>query len=335
MYFHSNMSTISLSNVLSSPLQYNSADTVKAVTAVFDIINVAILNLLLRIDDEDETVAILALVAFVVVTLLYLATSALLMVCQCYNTGKCFNWKEWIKNLLRMLGLTLYIYGNNVGTLTEQYGEDFGTGCGTDCRRNLKLSARAALAIGALITVIFSKGSNKENLADEALTVLPVCAMLGLIVDFDALYTLFAGTECSPTFNASLDIPRLDVLGSVSLNTSYVVIAVYALVYAGVVIRYTGKQLLKSKHKVWIVSLIVLLCIICWCHLLADNMLPLDCALEDEEVRYTTKLALSTVALVLIPIVVAIGVGYRLCHYKEYNELEQIQQGAYKLSENP
>ncbi len=296
-------------------------------TAVFDIINVAIRNLLLHISDEDKTVAVLALLAFVVVTLLYLATSALLMVCQCYNTGKCFNWKEWIKNLLRMLGLTLYIYGNNVGTLSKLYGKDFGTGCGADCQRDLKLSARAALAIGALITVIFSKGSNKESLADEALAVLPVCAMLGLIVDSDALYTLFAGTECSNanTFNTSLHIPpqlhHLEALGSVSLNTSYVVIIIYCLVYAGVVIRYTGKQLLKSKHKVWIVSLIVLLCIICWCHLLADNILPLECAIKDKEALYTTKLALSTVALVLIPIVVAIGVGYKFCHYREYNQL--------------
>ena len=306
-----------------SPPQYNSADTVKAVTAVFDIINAGILNLLVRINDEDETVAILALVGFVAVTLFYLATSALLMLCQCYNAGKCFNWKEWIRTLLRMLGLTLYIYGNNAGTLSEQYAEHFGTGCGRDCARDLKLSARAALAIGALITVLFSNGNkNKDNLTDEAIAVLPVCAMLGLIVDFNALYTLFAGSECSPSFNTAFDIPRVYVLGPVSLNTTYVVLVIYALIYAGVVIRHTGKHLLKSKHKVWIVILIVLLCGICWCHLLADNALPLDCALEDEpEVRYTVKLVLSIVALGLTAAVVAIGVGYKCCHYEEYDEL--------------
>ena len=125
-----------------SPPQYNSADTVKAVTAVFDVINVGILNLLVCINDEDETVAILALAGFVAVTLFYLATSALLMHCHCYNAGKCFNWKEWIRNLLRMLGMTLHIYFNNAGTLSEQYAEHFGTGCGRVCARDLKLRAK-------------------------------------------------------------------------------------------------------------------------------------------------------------------------------------------------
>ncbi len=351
-------------------LKLKSVERAKAVTAVFDIGNAMLLNLLILINDDAKGTAIAAVALFSCVLVAYIVTSLCFMVYEVLGckftlpeSGECslrecckvsLNCRccklpeidqEFVLRFLQLIGLLLYFYGDNGVVLFTVYSKYLG--CDEGCENNLNASAKMALAVGTLFTVPTTlhkfyekaskrkgkkkkegetneqakekKGRNKkeEDTSDSspnhdnegANAIAYICQTLGLIVDVDALYTLLGGDSC---------------LKGIFLHLSYAVLGIYCVIFLATVSAFTKDAYYHWKKlqtsRVWRIAcwFLAALCVLaCWCHLLADNTLPLDCGVKNEPSAHLAKFLLSLVACVCATVLVDVWFAC-YCAQKNY-----------------
>ncbi len=180
-----------------------------------------------------------------------------------------------------MIGLISYFYGDNIMLLIDEYGEDLGTGCGKRCRKNVLFSGKIALAFGALLITVPKAQKTDDESSEPDSVVIYVCQMLAYLVDFDAIYSLLvASEECSRKAYPSV---------------AFIIFCLSLLV---AVSWLTFPKIWNSATdcKTGVVFLYVFVVAACWCHLLADNLQPLDCIGRGSK-QYIIRLVFSIVAL--------------------------------------
>ncbi len=261
-----------------------------------------------------------------------------------YECCKRFSRCDWEFGLhcFQLFGLLLYMFGDNGLELFGDFPRHLGTSCGDDCEATLRAIARFVLALSTLIIVPTSlsklikqakeitkirKGEEKkehnhaheivnegtDEVTDEGTNeganqsdyesvnaLIYICQMLGLIVDYDALYTSVVGGVCPKgTF----------------LHLGYVLLVIFCVAFLVTVSAFTTDAYYRWKKlqtsRVWLVvcCFLAALCVLtCWCHLLANNTMPLDCAVNEEKRAYLPKFLLSLVALICATVLVVIGI---------------------------
>lgn len=172
--------------------------------------------------------------------------------------------------ILQLVGLLLYMYGNNVNFIVERFAEDLR--CNEECVRINNAAGIVCLGIALIILVLPQMCSNNAptEKADQTPHALYdfVLNMIAIFVVLGALYTTITNVilEVCDTFNMIFTSVFLLLC---SLSGLY-----YMARQTAQCIRECNVKICKGLVLMITISLSLLL------YLLADNPLPLNCAFE-------------------------------------------------------
>lgn len=180
---------------------------------------------------------------------------------------------KWFKNLkfddttvLHLVGLFLYMYGNNVSFIVELLADDLR--CDEECDKIVNTSGTFTLGI-ALIMFILPRMQSRNERSDETSCTPYDLALnkIAAIAILDAVYT-------TTTSLTTKECTTLNIAATSVFLTLCCVGGVYHVIKQGIKCRKVTGHYCKAVFSTILASLSLSV------YLLMDNSLPLDCAFE-------------------------------------------------------
>lgn len=231
--------------------------------------------ILLTSSDNQQSAGIAMVVLFVLIVILFFTIlSAHHLVCL-YLKGACTPLKMVLLTM-QTIGAVLYLYGDNISIIFEQYGEVLG--CNENCMDNNKTAAALALAVALMFHHLFPSCLHKIAKHSEIKYASTewyfASEMIGTILKIDALYTVVIDMTDSSGFCSGPDLAISVAFCVICVIITASLMAVYCTI--------SSLELRKDSSTqgwCWIPSVAFVTLLICFpLHILADNTQPLDCA---------------------------------------------------------
>ena len=183
-----------------------------------------------------------------------------------------------IITVTQTVGAMLYLYGDNIGYIFQNYSEELG--CGEQCLINNRIAAVLTLGLALMILHLFPaalkqvdhiiiEGCSVDEWNDKTSAWYHGLDMIATIVKIDILYTTIAITTQTEEFCGHIDKSLSIAFIIFSLIIGLVVIIINGI-YAWVEINDAIPVILSVISGIFLVPCMVL-------YLLADNAQPLDC----------------------------------------------------------
>ena len=183
---------------------------------------------------------------------------------------------------VQTLGAMLYIYGDNIGYILQNYSEELG--CGTQCVINNRIAAVLTLGLALVILHLFPIAFRKLDV------VIHVCFddwddktspwntgmdLITLFVKIDILYTTIAIMTQTSEFCSHTDM-ALSIAFVVLCLVAGIAFMVIDFFYACTIIYKHDEDNIGLGSCVMIPSCVLLALSLCM-YLITDNEQPLDC----------------------------------------------------------
>jgi hypothetical protein len=281
-------------------------DTVKVLTLAFQVLGDFIIAMVSLTDQNPDDLVLAKLVVFsliastiLVVTLLDVSRSI------CTNKRPIHeNKEEWLvtaSQLLIILGVVSYYIGDNLPGIIDEFPEELN--CDPQCEENVLIVGVFFLFLALTtftflpdlfrkINKIINEDYDIDHLCQEKFKTFQVqffvLHMIGLILDFDAVYT-------AVWVYAFVDVENCDtnnIIGSsFCIATGWITWTIYALVFGYYlthirrIIKHFTSCKMETEH--WVINglffgtLLLFFTTFFPVHILADNVEPLSCGCEN------------------------------------------------------
>ena len=194
------------------------------------------------------------------------------------DSPKCLGiFRRIIITVTQTVGAMLYLYGDNIGYIFQNYSEELG--CGEQCLINNRIAAVLTLGLALMILhlfpaalkqvdhIIIEKGDTDWN--DKTSAWYNGLDMIATIVKIDIVYTTIAILTQTEEFCGHTD-RALSIAFIIFIMIIGLVVIIINGLYAWVVIDDDDSVILLVVSAILLVPCMVL-------YLLADNAQPLDC----------------------------------------------------------
>ena len=238
-----------------------------------------------RNNEHQRDAAVGSVVLLCLLILIFLVVNVLLFLLSlCYADSSTQNCTAFSRRVIivvvQTLGALLYIYGDNIGYILQNYSEELG--CGTQCVINNRIAAVLTLGLALVILQLFPVAFKKVDVVikdgientdwnDKTSPWIAGLDLITLFVKVDILYTTVAIMTQTSEFCGHTDkaLSWTFIVFCSFVGLGYMVINT---LYAYTKINYDKDKRLPSL----IPSGIFLAFSLCM-YLLADNEQPLDC----------------------------------------------------------
>lgn len=227
-----------------------------------------------------HSAAITATVFFTLVALLFGIFSAFNFIYILYhNNDGTHRHIEIVLFTVQVVGALLYLYGDNIMYILDQYGEELSCGklCVTNCRITSVITLGVALLLYQLVPPCLHKIARILNYKEVAITAwYSASDMIITVVRIDVLYSAVSETPQTANF-----CNKPDLIVSLSF---YLICITAGITFMAIYSTYSILNLMRNnstKKHCYIVSVTFVLLVICLPpYILADNFQPLDCVFQ-------------------------------------------------------
>ena len=219
---------------------------------ILDIINSILREIIALVSTDDRTAGIVTVVFYGLLSLLLIFLSLFGLICS-YDK----NLRGWI---LQLVSIVFYFYGDNIGYISQRYGEALG--CGDRCIENNRIAAVVMLG-SAIIVLHFSSRfpTSKDDLGWWYYTL----GMIAVLVQIDTVFTIVAIMAQTSNYCSLTDE---------SLGWSFFVICTIIGIAA---IIFSSIHVDDEITTAILFTVVILLSISLPLYILSDNEQPIDC----------------------------------------------------------